>query len=116
MGFLPIFYFKGDHVMKMIQKLSDYIEDEIKDAEKYARNALEYKEKDSALADMYYKLANDEMGHMNTLHTHVTRIIDDYKKKSGDPPEAMLLLYDILHKKHIENAAYVKALLGLYKP
>lgn len=61
-------------------------------------------------------LANEEMGHMNILHTHVTRLIDEYKKKNGDPPEAMLLLYDILHKKHIENAAYVKALLGLYKP
>ena len=27
----------------------------------------------------------------------------------------MLLLYDILHRKHIENAAVVKGMFALYK-
>lgn len=101
--------------MKIIQKLSGMIEEEISDAEKYAKCALDNKETDSSLAEMFFKLANDEMGHMAILHNHVVKIIDDYRKEHGDPPEAMLMLYEIMHKKHIENAAYVKGLLSLYK-
>lgn len=101
--------------MKIIQKLSDMIEEEIGDAEKYAKCALECKEEDPASAEMFFKLANDEMGHMTILHSNVVRLIEAYRKEHGDPPEGMLMLYDIMHKKHIENAAYVKGLLSLYK-
>lgn len=101
--------------MKIIQKLSDMIEEEIEDAGKYARCALENKETNPQLAEMFYKLANEEMGHMATLHAQVTSIIEDYRKKNGNPPEVMLMLYDILHKKHIANAASVKGMLSLYK-
>jgi len=42
-------------------------------------------------------------------------MIDDYKKLKGEIPEGMKTLYDILHRKHIEHLAAVKALLALYK-
>ena len=101
--------------MKIIQELSDMIEEEIKDAEKYARCALAKKDLHPELANVFYKLANEEMDHMTLLHAQVVSIIEDYRKKSGDPPEAMLMLYEILHKKHIEHAASVKAMISLYK-
>ena len=41
------------------------------------------------------------MGHVNLLHTQVVAIIEEYRKKNGEPPEAMKTLYDILHRKHI---------------
>ena len=40
---------------------------------------------------------------------------DEYRKKNGEPPEAMKTLYEILHRKHIEHAAAVKGMLALYK-
>lgn len=101
--------------MKLIQKLSDMIEEEIGDAGKYARCALENKETNTQLAELFYKLANEELGHMSQLHSQVVSIIEDYRKKHGDPPEAMQMLYDILHQKHIANAASVKGMLSLYK-
>lgn len=101
--------------MKLIQELSEMIEEEIADAGKYAKCALEYKEKNPSLADTFYKLSNEELGHMNALHTQVVSIIDKYRKEKGDPPEAMLMLYDIFHKKHIANTAAVKGMLSLYK-
>lgn len=101
--------------MKIIQELSENIEDEISDAHKYAKLALEYKDTNQTLAEMYFKLSNEEMGHMQTLHNQVVAIIDDYRKKTGDPPEAMQILYNILHKKHIGDAAAVKGMLSLYK-
>lgn len=101
--------------MKIIEDLSNMIEEEIEDAGKYARCALKHKETNQTLAEMFFKLANEEMGHMNVLHSQVVSIIEDYRKKNGDPPPDMLRLYDILHKKHIENAASVKGMLSLYK-
>ena len=101
--------------MKLIQKLSGYIEEEICDAEKYAEDALEYKESDPVLAEMFYKLSNEEMGHMAALHSQVVRIIDRYRQEKGEPPEAMKMLYDIFHKKHMSSAATVKGLQSLYR-
>ena len=101
--------------MKKIQVFSENIEDEIKDAEKYARLALQCKEDDPASAEVFYKLANEEIGHADALHKRVVALVEEYKKTKGEPPESMLMLYDILHKRHISNLAAVKGMLGMYK-
>lgn len=101
--------------MKIIEELSDKIADEIECAEQYARCALMHKEDNPQLAETYYKIASEKMAHMGLLHTQVVSIIDDYRKKKGEPPEGMKVLYDILHRKHIEHAAAVKGMLALYK-
>ena len=101
--------------MVIIQNLSNMIEEEIEDAGKYARCALKHREERPALAETFYKLANEEMTHANLLHAQVTAIIEEYRKQNGDPPETMQKLYEILHRKHIENAAAVKGMLVLYK-
>lgn len=101
--------------MKKIQELSEMIEEEIEDAIKYAKCALDNKETNPSLAETFYKLSNEELGHMQALHSQVVTIIDEYRKSNGEPPEAMLMLYDIMHKKHIANAATAKGLLSLYK-
>lgn len=101
--------------MKIIEKLSDKIADELDDAEEYAKCALNYKEERPALAEVFYRIANEEITHMNLLHGQVVTIIDEYRKTKGEPPEAMKTLYEILHRKHIEHAAAVKGMLSLYK-
>ena len=101
--------------MKIIEKLSDMIADEIECAEKYAKCALMHKEDMPALAETFYRIANEKMGHMTLLHTQVAAIIDNYRKEKGEPPEGMKMLYEILHRKHIEQAAAVKGMLALYK-
>ena len=84
--------------MEIIRKLSDMIEEEIADAGKYARCANNYKEDNPTLAEVFYKLSLEEMNHMSLLHGQVVAIIDEYKKANGEPPEAMKMLYKILHK------------------
>ena len=101
--------------MKIIEKLSDMINKEIECAEKYARCALEYKEEYPQIAETFYRISNEKMGHMTLLHTQVVAIIDNYRKTKGEPPEAMQTLYNILHKRNIEQAAAVKGMLALYK-
>ena len=101
--------------MKKIEKLSKKIEAEIDAAHEYARCALEAKEEDPAIAETYFKVANNRLNDMSLLHAQVVSIISEYRKEHGDPPEAMKVLYNILHKKHIESAAAVKGMLALYK-
>ena len=101
--------------MQIIEKLSCMIEEEIKDAEKYIKKALENRDTNAELAKMFYGLSMDEMEHMNKLHGAVVGMIQDYRAKSGEPPKEMQLVYDILHKRHIEDAGAVKALQMLYK-
>ena len=101
--------------MKIIQELCDNIDEEIDDAIKYAKMALEYENDYPALAEAVSKIAEEEMKHMSILHTQAIAIIEAYKKKNGEPPEAMRMLYDIMHRKQIEHAAEARAYMSMYK-
>ena len=101
--------------MLMIKKLSQMIKEEIGDAEKYARCALDNKDKDKALADTFYTLSGEELKHMEMLHGQVTRMIEEYRKANGDPPEGMLAVYNYLHEEQTQAVREVKIMLGMYK-
>lgn len=101
--------------MKIIEQLSDKIADELECAEEYAKCALMQKDERPSLAEIYFRIANDKMGHVTLLHNEVVAIINEYQKAKGEPPEGMKTLYNILHRKHIEHAAAVKGMLSLYK-
>ena len=101
--------------MLIIKNLSKMIKEEIGDAEKYARCALNHKSDDKSLADTFYTLSNEELKHMEMLHNQVVRIIDAYRKEKGDPPAAMMAVYDYVHEEQIEAVKEVKLLLAMYK-
>lgn len=101
--------------MKLIEKLSEMIDEEIEDAGKYAKCALKYKEENPALSKTFYDLSTDEMRHMTLLHDEVARIIAQYRKENGEPPTAMLAVYDYLHEKQIKKAKEVKDYQAMYR-
>lgn len=101
--------------MKDIKLLVEHIEEELEDACTYAELALEYKNKDQDLAQMFYKLSNDEMTHKDNLHNAVVRIIADYKRTTGEPPIEMAAVYDFMHKRFMERAEKIVNLQNLYR-
>ena len=101
--------------MRLIRDLSEQIEEEIEDARKYIRCALRYKEERPDLAQTYARLSEEEMEHMNRLHSSVAGIIAEYRRENGEPPASMLAVYEYLHEKHTDAAAEVKAAQDLFR-
>ena len=101
--------------MQLISKLSDMIEEELCDAEKYIRCALDKKMEYPDLAETFHRLSIDEMTHVNLLHNQVESLITAYRKEHGDPPEKMQGIYDYLHKKHINKANEIKIMQAFFK-
>lgn len=101
--------------MKIIEKLSKQIEEEICDAKKYALMALDVKDDHPELGRVLYTISLQEMGHMEMLHDAVVKIIAEYRQSNGDPPARMMDVYEYLHNKHTEDAANVKIIQSMYK-
>lgn len=100
--------------MEIIRRLTEKIDDELIDAEKYIKCAFKVEEEYPQLADTYYQLSLEEMKHVTMLHDQVVKIIEDYKK-DHPVPEHMKMLYDYLHERQIKWAAKIKAKQEEYK-
>ena len=101
--------------MKLIQILSEKIEDEIADAKEYEELALKYKEERPDLARTLNTISLQEMEHMKMLHDAVAAVIDEHRRTVGAPPPAMQAVYDYLHERHINAAAEVKAMQAMFR-
>lgn len=100
--------------MKLIEYLSERIEEEIEDANGYALKALELKGERPELAETLLSISKQECEHMNRLHEQVAKIIIEYRNKNGEPPADMLAIYEYLHKKHIAKYTEVKRVQDMF--
>ena len=101
--------------MKIIKCLSQLIEEEMEDSNKYIDLAVKWKQEEPDTADLFYELSVEEMGHMDKLHQEVTELIEEYRKQNGEPPKDMMILYEYLHEMHIKTATQIKVKQGMYK-
>ncbi len=101
--------------MQIIRDLEELIEDEVHDVKKYAKMAAELKAKHPGLAQVLYTISTQEETHQAALHTEVVKIIEEYKRTKGEPPAAMMAVYDFMHKRHIDKMADARRYQDLYK-
>jgi citrate synthase len=101
--------------MKLIKELEELIEDEVHDVKKYAKMAVELKADHPQLAQVLYTISAQEEGHQQMLHNEVVKIIGDYRREHGEPPAAMMAVYDYVHKKHIDKLAEAKRYQEMYR-
>ena len=100
--------------MKIIKCIAEKIAEEINDADAYINLATEWKKEQPEAAKVFYELSTQEIRHADMLHEVVTKLISEYRETNGEPPAAMLALYDYLHGQEIENAMRVKVKQGMY--
>ena len=101
--------------MKIIQDLSEKIEEELEDACSYIDMAMDLANEDRLTADVYAALSMEEMGHVDKLHARVVAVIDKYRKDKGDPPPEMQWRYNYLHEQHMKKATKIRIKQNLYK-
>lgn len=101
--------------MKLIRDLEEFIEEEIHDIKKYAKMAAEVKQDHPALAQVLYTISTQEDGHQAAIHGEVVRIIEQYRKTNGEPPAAMMAVYDFMHKRSIDKLADARRYQEVYK-
>jgi AraC-like DNA-binding protein len=101
--------------MKLIKKLSEFIEDEIDGARCYAKMALELKDSRPEMARRFYNRSLAEMQHADDMHDDVVELIQEHRREHGEPPKLMMELYDYLHERHIEDATAVKVMQSTFK-
>lgn len=101
--------------MKQIKTIVKDIKEELEGATHYAKLATQYKDTDKALADAYYTMANQELGHVDTLHAQAVRMIKAYQATGEKVPVAMQAVWDWEHENQVDDMARVRALLDSYK-
>ena len=101
--------------MKIIEKISDRITEEIGDAKTYATLALETRDDHPELSRTLITISQQEMEHMRMLHDAIVYVIAEYRRVNGEPPEKMMAVYDYLHNKQIEDAAEARLIQAMYK-
>ena len=101
--------------MKIIKCLAEKIEEELHDASEYVELAMKWKEEQPAVAQLFYELSQEEMGHMERLHDAVQEVIDEHRKQVGEAPKDMMTLYEYLHDKHMQKATEIKVKQGMFK-
>ena len=101
--------------MKLIQKFTELIEEELEGAENYVKCALNHKDEHPMLAKVLFDISNDEMRHVAMLHDEVVKLIEEHRREKGDPPASMLAIYNYLHERHIDKANKIKMLQAEYR-
>ena len=101
--------------MKIIEYISEKIEDEIDDAADYAKHAILERDLHPWLGELLYTLSTEETRHRGMLHDAVVRLIKEYRDRVGEPPDDMMARYNYLHNKHIDDAKEAKLFQMMYK-
>lgn len=101
--------------MKIIKQLSEMIEEELEGAQEYIELALRHKEDMPTLAKVFADISNQEMAHVDALHGEIVKLITQYQREHGEPPAAMMAVYEYMHERQIKWANKIKTYQQQFK-
>jgi hypothetical protein len=77
--------------------------------------AAELKAEHPTLAQVLFNISTQEDGHQAAIHNEVVKIIEEHRRVHGEPPAAMMAVYDYLHKMSIDKLAEARMYQDVYK-
>jgi len=99
--------------MTKIKRLTEEMLEELDGAKRYAECYVEKKAKnETAWANRFEEMANDELTHAMYLHDYIIEEID-ILKKVYTPPVEMMEKWEKDHEEYVEKAAWIKQMLLL---
>lgn len=100
--------------MKIIKTMAHRIKEELHDAEWYAKAALEHQAEYPAIAAVFHRLSEEELGHAGVLHDEVVSLI---RKASTEQevPAVMREMWAWQHEEIVEEEAAARCLIDMYK-
>ena len=101
--------------MERIKCIMRDIAEEREGAEHYAKKALQYKDSDHDLAEMYYNMSRQEMNHAENLYTQGHRLMCKIKEHDPEDYEKMLWAWEWEHDKTTEEMAEARMLQEMYR-
>lgn len=101
--------------MLLIKVLADQACDEAKGMKEYALDAMNWRSTRPDLANLYFKMANAEKEHFESLHAWIMKAKEEAEKSDVEIPPGMLERWDAKHREMMAEFAEAKALLDLYK-
>lgn len=100
--------------MLKIMTAVDYMQKELKHADKFLDYAVEAKDKCPEMFETYMKIAENEAANAESIHTIIIRMVDKAKLEAN-VPQGMMDVWAWKHKEYVEEYAQFKAKLEAMK-
>lgn len=101
--------------MKWFKKALMNVCDEIDGSENYIKTALAMQSTDEDIADMYCKMAEQEMNHAMNNKDIAEKLMEKAKREENPDYETMRTIYDFEADKNLDWIKQVKLLIAMYK-
>ena len=96
-----------EDTVTLFKEITGYVMEELGDAEKYIKKAMCYKTTKPELAQMFYRLSMEEMG-------HYTMELAELHKMANDNPE-MQLAYEVISEHSMEWERSIKMMQQMFR-
>lgn len=100
--------------MDELEFILDKLGEELDDACEYAKKAIFWKDKEKDVANLFYKLGEQELEHYAALNGHFMEAAEKMRSSYPDYAHKAIIVYDWAQKKNMEKMERVKVLLNQY--
>lgn len=101
--------------MDKIKDLFELVDDELQDAMKYAKLAMEHKDTDNAMAELFYSLSLEEIKHKQNLYNCAVKAMTTYVEKYPEKEEITKEVFEALNERTIDWENSIRVYQGMYR-
>lgn len=101
-----------EDTVKLFKEITGYVMEELGDAEKYIKKAMCYKTTQPELAQMFYQLSTEEMGHYSMELAQLQKMASPM---SADGNPEMQLAYEVISEHSMDWERSIKMMQQMFR-